>query len=287
MDGAMGTELRRAGLGDNECGELWNLTYPEKVRAIHLAYAGAGAEVLLANTFQANPAAMRRHGKGEQDAKACWIAAASIGQTLPDQFLVGDIGPTGGTSAEEFADLSFIRSLAEANEEPVIGWDALLLETCSTPQALEAAHILSEHSDTLLSVAYKRDPHKGLVSNAGQPPEWFAARAPKHGVAALGVNCGLEISVADCAEIIRRYRKETDLPLFARPNAGTPTKSGEQWLYPRTPERMVERLPELLEAGVCMVGGCCGTTPAHIAAFREVVDRWNARIYDGAEKHKA
>ncbi len=78
-------------------------------------------------------------------------------------------------------------------------------------------------------------------------------------------------------EIIRRYRQESDLPLFARPNAGTPRKEGDQWIYPHSPEEMAERLPELLEAGVCMVGGCCGTTPAHIAAFRKVVDEWNRK----------
>jgi 5-methyltetrahydrofolate--homocysteine methyltransferase len=79
-------------------------------------------------------------------------------------------------------------------------------------------------------------------------------------------------------DILRRYRRETDLPLFARPNAGTPTRRAGRWVYPRSPEAMAGRLPELLEAGVSMVGGCCGTTPAHIAAFRRIVDNWNARI---------
>ena len=81
----------------------------------------------------------------------------------------------------------------------------------------------------------------------------------------------------DVIQIIRRYRKVTNLPLFARPNAGTPTRSANRWVYPQTPETMAERLPELLEAGVSMVGGCCGTTPEHIAAFRVFVDAWNQR----------
>jgi 5-methyltetrahydrofolate--homocysteine methyltransferase len=78
-------------------------------------------------------------------------------------------------------------------------------------------------------------------------------------------------------EIIRRYRQVTDLPLFARPNAGTPTRAGDRWVYPHTPEQMAARLPELLEAGVNMVGGCCGTTPEHIAAFKPIIDEWNAK----------
>jgi 5-methyltetrahydrofolate--homocysteine methyltransferase len=94
---------------------------------------------------------------------------------------------------------------------------------------------------------------------------------------ALGVNCGRDITIDDCAEIICRYRTVTDLPLFARPNAGTPTNVDGQWVYPHTPEQMAAELPKLLEAGVSMVGGCCGTTPAHIAAFRRVVDDWNVK----------
>jgi 5-methyltetrahydrofolate--homocysteine methyltransferase len=76
--------------------------------------------------------------------------------------------------------------------------------------------------------------------------------------------------------IVRRYRQETDLPLFARPNAGTPVRQGEGFVYPQTPQTMAGRLWGLLQAGVCMVGGCCGTTPEHITAFRKVVDAWNA-----------
>ena len=83
------------------------------------------------------------------------------------------------------------------------------------------------------------------------------------------------MEIADCADVIRRYRAVTDLPLFARPNAGTPTRVGDRWIYPRSPEQMAAELPLLLGAGASMVGGCCGTTPAHIAAFRKVVDEWS------------
>lgn len=69
----------------------------------------------------------------------------------------------------------------------------------------------------------------------------------------------------------------TDLPLFARPNAGTPSRLGDRWVYPHTPHAMAARLSELLEAGVRMIGGCCGTTPEHIAAIRPVIDDWNRR----------
>jgi methionine synthase I (cobalamin-dependent) len=83
--------------------------------------------------------------------------------------------------------------------------------------------------------------------------------------------------MGEVIDVVRRYRRHTDLPLFARPNAGTPMRDAGGWHYPRSPEAMAARLSELLEAGVTMVGGCCGTTPDHIAAFRPVVEAWNAR----------
>jgi methionine synthase I (cobalamin-dependent) len=83
------------------------------------------------------------------------------------------------------------------------------------------------------------------------------------------------MGMTEIIEIIRRYRDYTDLPLFARPNAGTPKRVRNRWVYPHTPEAMAARLPELLKAGVSMVGGCCGTTPAHVAAFKPIVDAWN------------
>ena len=81
----------------------------------------------------------------------------------------------------------------------------------------------------------------------------------------------------DVIEIIRRYRAVTNLPLFAPPNAGTPARSGDAWSYPHTPDAMAAHLPALIEAGVTMIGGCCGTTPATIAAFRQVIDADRAR----------
>ena len=126
-------------------------------------------------------------------------------------------------------------------------------------------------------MTYHRNAKGKIVTLIVNKPEWFAQRAKHYGVAALGVNCGRDIGMDEIIEIIRRYRAVTDLPLFARPNAGTPRKKGKRWIYPHTPEAMTARLPELLEAGVSMVGGCCGTTPEHIAAFRPVVDAWNAR----------
>ena len=81
--------------------------------------------------------------------------------------------------------------------------------------------------------------------------------------------------MSDMLELVPRYRAVCDLPIFVRPNAGTPTQSDSGWTFPHSPAQMAKDLPALLAAGATMIGGCCGTTPAHIQAFREVVDAWN------------
>jgi 5-methyltetrahydrofolate--homocysteine methyltransferase len=187
-------------------------------------------------------------------------------------FVLADVGPIlDPPDMTEIADRSLLHgvlaSLAEA--------DAILFETCSSPRALAAVeytlHSVPEVESTplLLSLAYRRDAAGRLTTFSGHAPETFARHAVRHGVAALGVNCGRDVGIAEMVEIVERYRQETDLPLFARPNAGFPET--------RTSAEMAELLPRLLEAGVRMVGGCCGTTPDHIAAFLPVVEAWNAR----------
>jgi 5-methyltetrahydrofolate--homocysteine methyltransferase len=278
MDGAMGTELQRAGLQEGECCEAWNLTHPEQVRAIHQAYIDAGAGCLVTNTFQANPEALARCGLADQLAAIQRSAVAltrSAGRA--GSFVIGDVGPVvTPPSQEEFRDpaplVRAVRGLADA--------DALLLETCSSPRvryAVRWANADGTGLAILLSLTYRKTARGDLRTITGHRPEWFARRARGYGVAALGVNCGRDIGMDEIIYIIRRYRRHTDLPLFARPNAGTPERMGGRWVYPRSPADMAARLPELLEAGVAMVGGCCGTTPAHIAAFRPIVEAWNAR----------
>jgi 5-methyltetrahydrofolate--homocysteine methyltransferase len=276
MDGAMGTELQRAGLRQGECGELWNLTHPDRVRAIHQAYAKAGAQVWLTNTFQANRVALERAGIARQ-LQPILRAAVDLAYDLPfSQFVVRTSGPILSAAGVEFGDLKHLRGLEP--HDPLL--DAILLETCSSSRVRWAVKRLAQfpmRRPVLLSLSYLRNARQQLTTFSGHSPEWFAERAARWGVAALGVNCGRDIGMDEIIEIIRRYRAATELPLFARPNAGTPTQDGERWIYPHAPETMAARLPELLETGVSMVGGCCGTTPEHIAAFRPVIDAWNKK----------
>jgi 5-methyltetrahydrofolate--homocysteine methyltransferase len=288
MDGAMGTELQRAGVRRGDCGELWNVTHPERVRAVHQAYVGAGARVLLTNTFQIVVAAIACRAPlfaapGRNDEKECLIALQAAACALarsacgPEGFVLADIGSyTAQSTGEEFSDFSMLRQ-AVRWVGPV---DGILLETCSTPRvqwAVRQAARIAGDVPILLSMTYRRTAAGRIETPGGQPPEWFAERAGGWGVSALGVNCGRDLGMDEVIDVVRRYRSATDLPLFARPNAGSPSGSGKRRTYPHTPAQMAARLPDLLAAGATMVGGCCGTTPEHIAAFRPVVEAWNAR----------
>jgi 5-methyltetrahydrofolate--homocysteine methyltransferase len=278
MDGAMGTELQRLGMGPDECGESWNVRRAESVRAVHDAYVTAGAEVLLTNTFQANPCHLARFGLEERleeiIGSAVRLARKAAGRS---RFVLGDIGPLlAAEGRTAFADFKYLARVITALD----GVDGILFETWSHPHVLSAMEyafhrVVEVETPLLLSLSYQRTPSGQLVTISGHAPETFARHAEHHGIAALGVNCGRDIDMDDIIEIICRYRHMTDLPLFARPNAGTPVKQGEQWIYPYAPETMAARMPELLEAGASMIGGCCGTTPAHIAAFRPIIDAWN------------
>lgn len=270
----MGTQLQRLGMGPDEGSGYGSATRSAAVRSIHDSYIAGGAEVLLTNTFQAYP--LPGSNPGLQDSRkeilgdAVRLARAAAGK---NRFVLGDIGPIIDPNTNlEFPDYEMLGQILTSLD----GVDGLLFETCSSPRALSAVLYASERIvetalPLLLSLSYLRSPAGPLVTLSGHSPEWFAERAKDHGIAALGVNCGRDINMDDIIDIICRYRAATDLPLFARPNAGTPTKQGEQWNYPHTPEAMAARLPELLEAGVSMIGGCCGTTAAHIAAFRTVI----------------
>ncbi len=272
MDGGMGSELIRAGLEPADCGELWNLTHPRTVLAVHRAYRQAGAVVLLTNTFQSNPSALAQLELEDQleeiNAAALVLARQAAG---PAGFVLADIGPILNLPAmQEFPDRSILSRVLTSLGDA----DGFLFETCSSPRALAAVEYAwhrvpeIEEAPLLLSLACRREPSGRLTTFSGHAPETFARHAARHGVTALGVNCGRDIGLAEMIEIIRRYRQETDLPLFARPNAGMAPDL-------RTPAEMAERLPELLQAGVNMVGGCCGTTPQHIAAFGPIVEAWN------------
>jgi 5-methyltetrahydrofolate--homocysteine methyltransferase len=261
MDGAMGSELIRAGLPLGQNGADWSLTRPEAVLAIHRDYIAAGAEVVLTNTFQANPSEIPDLALLSRIGSAAVELARKAGAT----FVLGDIGPL--ERAHDFRHV--VAALA--------GTDGILLETFSSPGVLSLAEAMRGRPESrdlpiLVSLTFRHGA-SGIETFSGHAPEWFAERAQEAGIDALGVNCGREIGLADCALILRRFRTKSYLPLFARPNAGTPVGAGTRWEYPRSPEDFAAGVEVLVSAGAAMIGGCCGTTPKHIAAMRIALDQ--------------
>jgi methionine synthase I (cobalamin-dependent) len=275
MDGAMGTQLQSAGVRSGECFELWNLSHPDCVRSIHASYAEAGAEVLLTNTFQANPMQLARHRLLDRAAEICRAAVDLVRSVQADsheqvRFVLGDVGPmTEQTGGPSFPRPEPLRQMAAW----LSGVDAILIETCSDWSVWQAVRWLRECLDVpiLLSLSFLSDPTGEFRTWDRHVPEDFAIVAAENGLAGLGVNCGTNQGMTQVAEVLRRFSQVAEVPLFARPNAGTPVQVDGQWIYPMGAEQMVAELPELLTTGVRMVGGCCGTTPAHIAALRGVL----------------
>src|SRR5262249_13109051 len=175
-------------------------------------------------------------------------------------FVLADLGPGIGAGIPPERRQSYTQFIQSFGAV-----DGILLETASGRDDLISLLFIRKEADrvpVLFSLTYGRNTLGELATCVGRdaenkPREFSAERARNWNVDALGVNCGRAISMADTIEIVRRYRRVTDLPIFVRPNAGTPQRIDDRWVYPHTPEEMAARLPELLEAGVSMIVGAC------------------------------
>lgn len=280
-DGAMGTQLQRAGLEPGGCGEAWNLDHPERVLAIQRGYVNAGSDILLTNTFGGCRIMLNRHEQGDRTAEinraAVAIARAALGGR---GFVLGDIGPFGGLM-EPYGEISrtdveaAFREQAKALVEG--GADGIIIETQTALEELEigiaAAHEAGANV-VIGSVAFDRMVDQDDVRTMmGVSPERAAEFMAEHGCHIAGLNCGTGVDMRFAADIVRRYIKTSGLPVMAQPNAGQPVLVNMQVQYNETPEEMSDGLPGLLAAGARIVGGCCGSTPDHIRMFRKILDR--------------
>jgi 5-methyltetrahydrofolate--homocysteine methyltransferase len=283
-DGAMGTQLMLAGLEQGGCGELWNLTHPERVLAIQREYVLAGADCVLTNTFGANGMMLTRHGHAE-DLAAINKASAQIAREAfggQPGFVLGDVGPVGGV-LEPYGDLKAddVRAALLVQAQALIegGADAIVLETQTSFEELglgiEAAKAAGAPC-IIASLAYDRSLDGTFFKTMmGISPEQAAEFAQEKGADVIALNCGTGMDMEAAAAIVPMYRSVCDLFTMVQPNAGLPVLENLKAVYKQTPEQMVEKLPELLATGANIIGSCCGSTPAHTRAIRDVVDRFN------------
>ena len=280
-DGAMGTQLMIAGLEQGNSGEVWNLTHPERVRAIQQRYVDAGSECLLTNTFGGSRIMLNRHGHAG-DVSAVNAAAVAIAREAfggRDGYVIGDIGPFGGLMEPygEFTEAQVLDAFREQAKALVdAGADAIIIETQTSLEELRLGLAAAREAGAACvigSMAYDVTLDGSTFRTMmGIDPERAAAFMQEHGADIVALNCGTGMDMERARQAVLRYLQITSLPIMAQPNAGQPKLVDMKVVYDETPAQMVAGVVPLLQAGASIIGGCCGSTPDHIRAFRAAMD---------------
>jgi 5-methyltetrahydrofolate--homocysteine methyltransferase len=288
----MGTQLMIAGLEQGNSGEVWNLTHAERVLAIQRQYVEAGSECLLTNTFGGSRIMLNRHSHAD-DAVAINAAAVAIAREAfgrRDGYVIGDIGPFGGLMEPygEFTEAEVLDAFREQAKALVdAGADAIIIETQTSLEELRLGLMAAREAGTACvigSMAYDVTLDGSTFRTMmGVDPERAAEFMQEHGADIVALNCGTGMDMERARQAVGRYLRITDLPIMAQPNAGQPKLVDMKVVYDETPAQMVIGVVPLLEAGASIIGGCCGSTPDHIRAFREAIDRFRR---DGASEHR-
>lgn len=272
LDGGMGTLLQARGLQPGETPELWNLSRPDDVRSVHDAYFAAGADAVYANTFGANGA--KYHGDAPlADVIESGIAIAkdSAARAGGRRFVALDIGPTGRLlkPAGDFEfDAAYDAFAESVRLGAAAGADFVVIETMGDAYELKAAVLAAKENCDLpiLATVALGDDGKMLT---GADVDCVAALLEGLRIDALGLNCGF--GPDRMQGFVRRLRTQTSLPIAVKPNAGLPKVVDGRTVFTVGPEEFARDVLALVESGASIVGGCCGTTPEHIAAVAKAL----------------
>ncbi len=271
LDGGLGTMLQRAGLAPGEHPERWNLTHPDKVRAIHLAYCDAGSNLICANTFGANSLKFDKEELGRIIAAAIENARWATARTSAPgpHFVALDLGPT-GRLLKPFGDLDFEQAVSVFAETVRLGAangaDVIFIETMNDSYETKAAVLAAKENCDLpifVSNAYGAD---GKLMT-GATPAAMVAMLEGLGVDALGANCSL--GPAQLAPVVDELLRYASVPVLLKPNAGLPRISDGATVYDVSPADFAAEMRNAAARGVRALGGCCGTTPEYIKATVE------------------
>ncbi|MEA3466335.1 MAG: homocysteine S-methyltransferase family protein [Thermodesulfobacteriota bacterium] len=275
LDGAMGTMLQARGLKPGGCPEQMNLDAPEVVAGVHREYARAGAQIIVSNTFGGTRSKLAHYGLEDKlyeiNARGMELARQEL--LNPDcDFAAGSIGPT-GRFVEPVGDAGFDEMVEIFGEQVRAlvagGADVLSCETFLDVRELKAAVMACrEYSD--LPVIAMMTFEDGGRTVLGTPPEAAAVIFEGLGVDVLGTNCGCGID--GMVDLVAQMRKVCTLPLIVQANAGLPVLVDGVTTFPASPQEMTDCHQRLIELGVRVIGGCCGTTPEHIRTMRQKLD---------------
>lgn len=273
-DGATGTQLQQLGLKPAECCERWVLEQPDHVKRVHQRYFEAGAELLTTNTFGGTTLALASHGLDSRAAEINRTAARLARDVAGERaWVLGDIGPCGAL-LEPYGELDHAEAsaafLAQATALLEGGADALLIETLSDPTEAALAIAAAREAGARLIIAtyaFQQTP-SGFRTMMGTTVPAAVQSALDAGATIVGANCGTELSLetyaALCAELVTSSK---GAPAIVQPNAGSPKRDAAGRItYGTTPTEFANAAARYIELGARIVGGCCGTTPEHIAA---------------------
>jgi 5-methyltetrahydrofolate--homocysteine methyltransferase len=275
-DGAWGTFLHQKGMKPGECPEKWNLTRPEDVLDIAASYIKAGADMIETNSFGSNRFKLKRYGL-EDKTRAINEAAARISRQAAgsQKYVLGSIGPSGiilllgDTSPEELYDA--FREQAVALEAG--GADTIIVETMSDlEEAIIAVKAAKENTmcEVICTMTFEKTRNGEYKTMMGVSPADIPLKLQEAGADIIGSNCGNGTEAM--IDITRELRAVSpDMPIIIQGNAGMPKYIQGQTVFQETPEETASFVPDLIEAGANIIGGCCGTTPEHIRLIAEII----------------
>ena len=279
-DGAWGTQMQKMGLQSGDCPEEWNVTHPDRIQQIARDYFEAGSDMCLTNTFGGTKFRLVRHGFADKVAefnregfrlvrevadKMDRVAAASVGPS--GEF----IEPEGMLSRKEMRD-AFREQMAALKDA---GAEWVCIETMyvvhEAVEAIKAAIELGLYCAACMT--FDSDGRGSFQTMFGASVEEAIHAIDAAGADIVGTNCGN--GIVDMVRIARKIRPVTRKPLLVKSNAGLPKQVDGAYIYDETPEIMARHVAELKAIGVSIIGGCCGTTPEHVRAFRAAIGAGN------------
>ena len=275
-DGATGTYLQQRGLEPGGCPEAFNVSHAETVRGMAKGYFEAGADMALTNSFGGSRFMLGKYGLADKVSEFNKLAAEHARSQAPEgRYVVGSVGPTGEflEPLGELSESEMLHGFSEQIDALVAGGvDAVVVETMTAlEESTLAIRAAREHAGltVMATMTFDIGP-RGFFTMMGVTPERAVAELQDAGAHIVGANCGNGIEVM--VQLARELREATDAPLLVHCNAGIPAVQRGEIVYPESPEFMARGFMTLAkDVGVNIVGGCCGTEPAHVRALVSAV----------------
>jgi 5-methyltetrahydrofolate--homocysteine methyltransferase len=273
LDGAMGTQLAEAGLemGGQNC-----ITHPEAVLAVHKRYVDCGVDLLITNTLTMNRVYIEKQNLG-MDVREVNLAGVRLAKSAvrEGQYVLGDMSSTGHL-LKPYGDLAEAQAYEAFKEQATVlaegGVDGYIIETMfSLKEALCALRACKDAASlpVIVSLAFKTSA-KGGRTEMGDSAKGSAQALADGGASVVGANCGA-LTPLQMAEVVSVLHEAVALPIVAQPNAGKPRLVGHQTVFDMSPAEFAAGMAACRQAGAQLVGGCCGTSPAHIRAVADML----------------